>query len=436
MKTSYSGFAVFRSRGAYLIVLFLVAFLLRFGVVAGLRDIHKLHSASAGGVDAIEFNTIALHLTSGQGYTIEPGHPTSFRAPGMPFFLSVLYRLSYENYVLVYVSLIFIGALTCVVTFYVAREVVTEKWAQIAGLLAAIYLPHAYFSSIFLSEVLFALCIGLSLWFLLRYLRGPSVWWLAAAGLSLGYATLARPIGLLLPVFLAPALIRPVMPNLGRAIRILAPVAVAFAIVIFPWALRNYEVHHHLVLIATNGGSTFYGANNDVTLHDKRYMGLWIATNYLPYRKEIDATPDEYSHDQLEWTLGKSWVSAHVVDLPLTTFYKMGRFWLPDWASANRKFVLMQFAGYTPFGILILVGLAISLRPLRRAASPPWLAIHGILAANLFSSIVFYGSGRFRDSITPVLMIYAALGLAQLIAWVSRKSMAGVFIESSPPSLN
>ena len=436
MKTSYSGFALFRSRRGYLIVLFLAAFLLRFGVVIGLRDIHKLHNASAGGVDAIEFNTIGLHLASGQGYTIVPGHPTSFRAPGMPFFLSALYRISYENYELVYLSLIVIGALTCVLTFFLAREVLTEKWAQASGLLASVYLPHAYFSSIFLSEVLFAFCVGLALWFLLRFLRGPSVWWMIGVGLCLGYATLARPIGLILPVFLAPALLRWARPGVGRFVRAFVPIAFAFAMVILPWALRNYEVHHHLVLVATNGGSTFYGANNDVTLHDTRYMGLWIATNYLPHRKEIDATPDEYSHDQLEWTLGKNWVATHAIDLPLTTIYKIARFWLPDWASGNRKFVLMQFAGYTPMGILILLGLVVSLRPICRTGSPAWLAIHGILAANLFASIIFYGTGRFRDSILPVLMIYAALGLAQLAAWLTSRPLSGVLIESSRPNPN
>jgi len=422
MNTQSPGSALFPSRRTYLIVLFLVAFLLRLGVVAGLRDIHKFHGRSPAGADAVEYNAIALNLVSGNGYAITPGQPTSFRAPGLPFFLAALYSISYENYPLAYFALIVVGALTCLVTYYLARELLTEGWARIAGLLTAIYLPHVYFSSIFMSEVLFALCVGLGLWLLLLYLRSSSIWLLTAAGLCLGYAALCRPIGLLLPVFLAPALYRSARPNWGRLVQSVIIFGLAFSAVILPWVFRNYEVHHHIVTIATNGGSTFYGANNDITLHDREFMGSWIPTNYLPGRKEIDATPDEYSHDQLEWKLGKEWVYSHLADLPLTTVYKIARFWLPDWSSGNRKFVLMQMVAYTPMGILILMGLILSLRPIQQAAAPAWLAVHGVLAANLLSSVVFYGSARFRDSITPVLMIYATLAIQRIAAWWTRRA--------------
>jgi hypothetical protein len=33
--------------------------------------------------------------------------------------------------------------------------------------------------------------------------------------------------------------------------------------VMAPWTVRNYRVHGRFVLVATNGGSTFYGRNND-----------------------------------------------------------------------------------------------------------------------------------------------------------------------------
>jgi 4-amino-4-deoxy-L-arabinose transferase-like glycosyltransferase len=422
---------LFPARRTYLVVLFLLAFLLRFGVVIGLRDIHRFHGRSPAGADAVEYNAIALNLASGHGYAVTPGEPTSFRAPGLPLLLGSLYSISYENYPLAYMVLIVAGALTCLFTYCAARELLSEGWARIAGLLTAVYLPHIYFSSIFMSEVLFALCVGLGLWLLLVYLRNPSVWLLAGAGLCLGYAALCRPIGLLFPVFLAPALIvsrgrgnglRSAWPNTARLVRGTVPLALAFAAVILPWTIRNYEVHHRLVLIATNGGSTFYGANNDITLHHRPDMGSWVSTVDLPGRKEIDATPTEYLHDQMEWKLGKQWVYSHLVDLPLTTVYKIARFWLPDWSSANRKFVLMQIAGYTPVGILILLGLFISLRPIQKALAPGWLVVHGILLANLLSSVVFYGCARFRDSTTPVLMIYATLAVERAAAWWARRA--------------
>jgi len=275
---------------------------------------------------------------------------------------------------------------------------------------------------------LFAFCVGMGLWLLVLYLRNSQLWLLAIAGLLLGYSALARPIGLVLPLFLLPSLIRSAGPNFGRWVRDAALLALGVVVVLTPWVLRNYQVHHHMVLIATNGGSTFYGANNDITLNDKHERGQWVPTNFLPHRKEIDATPDEYSHDKLEWKLGEAWVADHVVDLPLTTVYKIVRFWLPDWGSANKKFVLMQLAGYTPFGILMLLGLFVSLRPLQKALTPAWLAIHGVLAANLFATVVFYGSARFRDSIAPVLIIYATVGLDWIITRFTKRRVGAVTV--------
>jgi hypothetical protein len=82
----------------------------------------------------------------------------------------------------------------------------------------------------------------------------------------------------------------------------------------------------------------------------------------------------------------------------------------------------MQIAGYTPVGILILLGLFISLRPIQKALAPGWLVVHGILLANLLSSVVFYGCARFRDSTTPVLMIYATLAVERAAAWWARRA--------------
>jgi 4-amino-4-deoxy-L-arabinose transferase-like glycosyltransferase len=413
----------------YIVGLFLLAFLLRFGVVLGLRDIHKFHGPSPAGSDAVEFNAIALNLVSGNGYSITPDQPTAIRAPGFPLLLAALYRISYENYALVYGVLCVIGALTCLLTYAVARQLLTEGPARVAGLLAAVYLPHVYYSTLFLSESLFALCVGLALWLFLLHLRTSSNWLLAGAGAVMGYGALARPLAVLFVPLLGLILMRSPDRNWRRlAQRSLVLVASAM-VVLLPWSIRNYALYHRFVLIATNGGTTFYGSNNDIVLHDRDYLGSWISSGYLPGRKMIDAAPDEVVRDQVAWALGKQWVRANVSSLPLLSAYKLARFWLPNLTSGNPNFVLMQTVAYTPFAILILLGLAFSLWRFN-IKSAPWLAAHAILAANLLCTLVFYGSARFRDSITPVLMIYAVVGLDVLLGRLARESMknpVGIF---------
>src|SRR5205823_2498456 len=135
--------------------------------------------------------------------------------------------------------------------------------------------------------------------------RGAAV----LAGLFLGYATLTRSFGILfLPVF---GLYLLGLPPTRRGLIGAALFAVGFLLVIAPWTIRNARVHHRFVLIATNGGSTCYGANNDVVAGSPREYGNWVSTTQLAGRDLIEAQPDEVSHDKMEWKLGVEWVKQH-----------------------------------------------------------------------------------------------------------------------------
>ncbi len=60
-------------------------------------------------------------------------------------------------------------------------------------------------------------------------------------------------------------------------------------------------------------------------------------------------------------------------------------------------------------GILILMGLVMSFRPIQQAAAPAWLAVHGALAANLFSSVSYRGP-PVSGTVLPALMILCNSG--------------------------
>lgn len=401
------------SRGKYLLLLLILSFLLRLGAVLALRDITRFHGPGPAGGDAVEFNAIALNLATGHGYAVLPNHPTSFRAPGFPLLLAPFYWLSYENYPLGYMVLCAVGALTCALTYYAAKELFEERLARIAGLILAVYFSHIYYATVFLSEELFGLCVAGGLWLFLVHLRTSSLPYLAGAGLAFGYSALTRPVGLLILPFLLVALLRASGFSLTHFMTRAAVFCAVSLLVVGIWTARNYAVHHKFVLIATNGGSTFYGANNDIVLNERKYRGSWISTVELPGRRIIEAAPNEVAHDQVEWALGKDWVRAHWKHLPVLCFYKLARLMLPEMESPNRKFVLIQTVTYVPFAILLAIGLAFCLK--RGYPSAGWIAVHSIVAAVILNSLLFYGSARFRDAIDPVLTLYAAAGIQDLL---------------------
>jgi 4-amino-4-deoxy-L-arabinose transferase-like glycosyltransferase len=261
---------------------------------------------------------------------------------------------------------------------------------------------------------LYLVCFGLSLWLFLRYLKNGSSWELLICALSLGWGILTRPFALLLLPLFGCVLLW----NMWKSRRFRFGQAVMLAViplaVVAPWTFRNYEVFHQFVPVANNGGSGIYQGNNDRVLNEPYYMGSWISTTELPYRNLIVAEPDEVSHDREEMHLGVQWIKGHLRSMPLLCTYKLVRLWLPDISSLNRKYVLLQWVFATPFIIFMLIGLFRCLSQ-RRYWTQEWVLVHGIIAATVFVTLVFFGSPRYRDANIPVLMIYAAFGVQALL---------------------
>jgi 4-amino-4-deoxy-L-arabinose transferase-like glycosyltransferase len=413
---------MFKSKSKIMIVIFVAAFVIRLLAVLALRDIHQ-GPTRAFGADGIEFNELGHQVALGHGYELLPGHPTSFRAPGFPFFLAGIYYLAGQNYPLTYAVFCLLGAGACVLTYLVAWELAGPKLALLAAVLAATYFNGIYFATVFASESVYLVCFGLSLWLFLRYLKNGSIWELFLCALSLGWGILTRPFALLLLPIFGCVLLWNMWQNRRFCIGQILIFAIIPLAVVAPWTVRNYHVFHQFVLVANNGGSGLYQGNNDRVLNEPYYMGSWITTVDLPYRNLIDAEPDEVSHDREELHLGAQWIKGHLRSMPLLCFYKLVRLWLPDISSGNKKYVLLQWVCVSPFIILMLIGLFRCLSQ-RRYWTREWVLIHGIIAATVFVTLVFFGSPRYRDANIPVLMIYAAFGVRALLPRKAARRLA------------
>ncbi|MGD0199375.1 MAG: hypothetical protein ABSD27_01345, partial [Bryobacteraceae bacterium] len=220
-------------------------------------------------------------------------------------------------------------------------------------------------------------------------------------------------------VLISPVLIGIVLWSRRKSIRdAIAPAALllcGFLVVVLPWTVRNYVVHGKLVWIATNGGSTFYGGNNDWVISSIRHYGGWVSTRGLPGASE-DLAKDEVERDRSQWRRGKQWVQSHIRWMPALLAAKYVRLWLPDIDSPNRAYVWLNVVCTTPFLLLILAG---QLRMTRSAQwwSPSWLVLHGAGATTAVMALITWGSPRFRDVNATLLMVYAAVA----VVWIARR---------------
>jgi hypothetical protein len=389
-------------------LLFVFALLVRMAALLSLRNVSQLPGRQAG-ADGINFEQLARSLAEGHGFIRPNGRPTAFRAPGFPMFISIIYRMSHTSVTAATLSFPILGAAICVVSYLLAKEVLSERAARFSALLGLVYFPAIYFSTVWFSEPLFMLTFALSLWLFLIYLRTTSPAALAAAGLLFSYSVLVRPFAILL----LPALL--VLDFIYSCRRILTiPILLVGSLTPTAlWTARNYRVFHAFVFVATNGGSTFYGGNNNTVLHVPEHWGGWVSTVRLAGRAEVVATPNEYLHDQVEWRLGKRWVRTHLADMPLLVTMKMIRFVLPDFDSLNPKYEIVSVITTVPFIFLWILGIRAAATAENR--SLPWVVVHLGMAVVVATGMVFWGSPRFRDAAAPLLFIYAGCGLDQLL---------------------
>jgi 4-amino-4-deoxy-L-arabinose transferase-like glycosyltransferase len=243
---------------------------------------------------------------------------------------------------------------------------------------------------------------------------------LILAGLTLGYAALTRPFAMLLLPALALVLLWKHPTRSLHRLAVTTLFAITFVLPIAPWTIRNYTIFHKLIPVASNGGSTFYGANNDRVLLEPRHWGGWVSTRYLPHRDYIMAQPDEIAHDAAEWKLGITWCREHWTTLPLLATFKFIRLWLPDMQSANPLYVAIQLVGYTPYFLLYLLGL-LTLARHSQLRTPAWLTLHTCILVTVLTALIFWGSPRFRDANTVILMPYAAVGIQAATSWLTQR---------------
>jgi 4-amino-4-deoxy-L-arabinose transferase-like glycosyltransferase len=398
--------------------LFFAALLLRLCAAFVLREPDARPDSNSCGADCVEFESLARQVAQGNGYSTDSGRPTAFRAPGFPLLVAGIYTLAGFRPWVAYVAFAVIGGLAVVLTWLCARRLLPALAAAAAGIMAALYLPHVYFASLYVSENLSALSLAVVALSSVIYLERGSWWQALVAGIALGVSILARPFAILL---VPPLIAIFLFYGPGRRIRSAAASALLLAgagAIVGPWALRNLEVFESPVFGSTNGGSTFYGGNNDIVATQPGLLGSWVSTVGLPGREWIEQAPDEVTHDRREWALGMRWIRSNPDKLPKLMVAKLVRFWLPDFGSANRKYVALQVVATTPCLVVLLIGLGVTLRG-SEYRTGGWLVMHAVTLATLACGLIFWGAPRFRDGSFAPLMLYGGVGVGWLLRKVS-----------------
>jgi hypothetical protein len=371
--------------------------------------------------DAQEYVLLGERLASGKCYCLwGDGHPSAYRSPGFPLFLTGVFLLFGPSTLAARLALSIVGALTCVLSGLIARDLFGARAGVLAGALAAVY-PQLFINDAWLNSESLAICLFAASCLVVMRLRGaPLGWRWIGAGALLGALALTRPNGfyglIATLAWLALAAWQRRL-TLGRAALGAALVLAAFILVLTPWVVRNAEVTGAFVPFSTGGGDVIAGAYTDAAYRGPDVWQAWINPLRNPTippadRRLLTSFPPscwgacEVRRDAAATGVGLRWARSHLLVLPWLIVLRWIQTWIPAYAPDNGGMPIWR-----PFAIgypaLVILLAPVGLYRLRRRWDDG--LVPALLAASVVvGCLVFYGSPRLRAPMEPLLLAFAA----------------------------
>jgi 4-amino-4-deoxy-L-arabinose transferase-like glycosyltransferase len=366
--------------------------------------------------DELEYLSLARSLAAGHGFVydelLRAGSFVPFgRAPGYPAFIALVGAggaATTSVPAALKIAQACVGALGVWLVGVIAHRLAGARAARAAAALAAIYPPLVWIAGYAWSEALFWPAGLLVAWLFDRALAQPSR--IAAAivcGLAVGAGLLIRP-GLLL--FLP---IAGIYLLLRRRVVMLVGLALGVALIVGPWTIRNYVHHGRLMIVASDGGVTFWTGNHPLATGDgDMAANVAIKQDNIRLRAEHPGLTEE-AMEPIYYREALAWIAAH----PLAWLGLEARkaFYLvapigPSYTLHSLRYFVASVVSYGVVLVLAIVGATTRGRHLGRTPGLWMLAASAVLTC-----LVFFSQERFRiPIIDPALVVLGGAGLVAL----------------------
>lgn len=404
------------------------------GLAARLLPVILTRGLGIGLDDMFQYDMLARSLASGNGFRwyaqedlklLEPyvdfdlstvkdydpqfGIYTSFRAPLYPAFLAVVYFFNgigpARFFAARLAQAVFLGAPLAPLTYFISRRLFPqiEKTARVSACVIAFYPMLLVYPLGLGTENLFFILLLFSFLFLLRSVEQPTAFNLLFAGIFLALTSLTRSVILLF-----------VGLSLGYLFFIYGRKAffsaVAFTLIVTPWAVRNSLLHHKPAGIETSMGYNLY-------------LGYHPAGNgSFVFGPSLDLLTilDDSARDEVGTQKAFEFMLGQPERLIPLAFNRLGFFF------GLEKRVLMYFysnniLGYIPRSVLISIALILLLPfvlvSLLAAFSLPVLHLDEstillvmLLGAYLLPHVLILSEDRFHLALVPFLAMLAVQG--------------------------
>ena len=379
--------------------IFAVALVIRLLACSTLPSL-RAPSNDASTYRDLAHNLIHRHL---YGTIHDPPHslsiPYATRPPLVPLSLAAAYLLLGENPRTECILLGAVGALACMVIYFLGVELFGPRVALLGAALASIYPFFLVLSVVPLTESWNVLLYPLMALLIVRFMRRGHMTDAALAGAVLGLSALSKPIILsFAPMLLFMPAVRPGFPPMRTLIKGYITLGLAAAMVLIPWTIRNYSALGTFVPVSLQFGAVLWQGSGPDAGYAVSHLEKGV-TNGWDYPRHADTNeltiPDPVAADR-HWTRR---AVRYILNDPLR-FLKLAErkervFWGPySNRVAELSWTILAFL--SGWGVLRTCSRWRELLPLYM------LILHTALAPVFFTSMP-----RFRAPIEPLLILFA-----------------------------
>lgn len=367
--------------------------------------------------DEREYLALAHSLASGRGFSYEAdqesGTTQQFgRAPAYPFFLAAIGAASGPADAVparVKIAQSIVGAFTVCLIGGLAWRLSGPAAGALSAWIAALYPPLVWICAYALSESMYCL-LGLAVVSMLdraidRGATGrPASMSAIAAGALTGAAILVRPAML----FFVP--LTALWLTWRRQYTIAALLVVTSLLVVAPWTVRNYRTYGRLVLVASEGGVTFWTGNHPLARGEGDLAANPdIKVAEIEFRQKHPGLTAEqleplYYRDAFDYIARHpGWWAGLLVRKAFYTVVPMG----PSYTLHSTLYAAGSIASYL---LLVPFALAGALGYWRRGTARRPEALFLLAASAAIVCVLFFPQERFRiPVIDPTLIVCAGL---------------------------
>lgn len=396
----------FNKENYLLLGIFILAFIIRAAFV--------IQSTNIPSSDAYAYDNLGLSISQGAGYVDSNGAPHSHYPPFYPVFLSIIYYFFGHSYLAVRITQSLIGALTCVLIYLIGKKVNSKALGIIAAFISIVYFPFIKSAELLLTELVFTFFLCLIVYYLFKIQEDVRLKNYIILGLLLGFALLTKSAMSLFPFFIIPVFVYSAKEKIMGSFKKYIIVLLFFGLSIMPWIMRNYTVYHKLGVISTQSGITFYSSYCPPG-------GIFgkLAGGEDPVVREAGkiSSPILYSDFLMKETF--EFIVHNPFKVLVLEFQKIIYLWVPfDWEIVGNRWFNFVYAMSLPFFVLGFI--------LACAEIKKYFPILVPIVYFQFTSLIFYGSPRFRLPIEPFIFILSILGILKIHDWIKRRNLCRI----------